>query len=332
MQHILNAEQFDTAQLAEIFNEADCFRAFDENIADRREVMGAHAGRVILTEFYEPSTRTRFSFEIAAAKLGIGVVSTENASVTSSAVKGETIEDTVRVFNEYGVDAIVLRTKEDGYAARAAAVSQTAIINGGDGKGEHPTQSVLDAYTIHEQLERLDGLNVLMAGDLAHGRTARSLAKLLSLYEGNHLTFLSTPELQIGEDIKAHLSERGTSFTETDDMYGALREADVAYWTRLQLERHKDKSSSMGQEHFILDDKALAVMRPRAIIMHPFPRVAEIPTSTDKNSRAKYFRQAGNGLYVRMALLNRIMTTLDSADNYSNDFTKNMNNRLVVTV
>jgi len=117
----------------------------------------------------------------------------ENGSVTSSAVKGETIEDTMRVFNEYGVDAIVLRTKEDGYAARAASVSKIAVINGGDGKGEHPTQAVLDMYTIQEQLNQLDWLNVVMGGDLAHGRTVRSLSKLLSLYPDNHISFLSTP-------------------------------------------------------------------------------------------------------------------------------------------
>jgi len=265
----------------------------------------------MLSEFYEPSTRTRFSFEIAATKLGVGVVSTENGSVTSSAVKGETIEDTMRVFNEYGVDAVVLRTKEDGYAARAASVSKIAVINGGDGKGEHPTQAVLDMYTIQEQLNQLDGLNVVMGGDLAHGRTVRSLSKLLSLYPDNHISFLSTPELQIGEDIKLHLKKNGTSFEETSDMYGVLSQADVVYWTRLQLERHSGKSLTMGQEHFILDAKALDVMPKDAIIMHPLPRIAEIPVSTDQDPRAKYFRQAGNGLYVRMAMLDRIMKKLD---------------------
>lgn len=332
MQHIINAEQFDTVQLAEIFMEADYFREHDSSIVDRRDVTAAHTGRIVLTQFYEPSTRTRFSFEAAATKLGIGVVSTENASVTSSAVKGEGIEDTVRVFNEYGVDAIVLRTKEDGHALRAANVSDTAIINGGDGKGEHPTQSVLDMYTIYEQLNRLEGINVVMAGDLAHGRTVRSLSRLLSLYPNNHITFLSTPELQIGEDIKAYLTERGTSFEETGDMHGALREADVAYWTRLQLERHNGNSASLGQEHFIFDETALAVLPKHAIIMHPLPRVTEIPTSTDLDPRAKYFRQAGNGLYVRMALLDRIMTSLDSAEEFSNPFSLKLSEDLAAQV
>jgi aspartate carbamoyltransferase catalytic subunit len=308
MQHILSAEQFDPGQLARLFALAHKFREQDQSIASRRKVMQTHRGRLMLSMFYEPSTRTRFSFEIAATKLGIGVVGTENAAEFSSAAKGESIEDTVRVFNEYGIDAISLRTKEDGHAARAAGVSNVAIINGGDGKAEHPTQAVLDMYTIEEQLGRLEGLNVVIGGDLAHGRTARSLARLLSMYPNNHISFVSTPELQIGKDIKVQLREHGTSFDETTDMHSALRTADVVYWTRLQLERHKgDKTLSVGQEHFVLDASALAVLPKEAIILHPLPRNKEIPVSTDQDPRAKYFRQAGNGLYVRMAMLDEIM-------------------------
>lgn len=310
MQHILSAEQFEPEQFVPLFEKATAFRESDQTIDSRQEVMQTHMGRIMLSMFYEPSTRTRFSFEIAAAKLGIAVVGTENAAEFSSAAKGETIEDTVRVFNEYGVDALSLRTKEDGHADRAASVSDVAVINGGDGKGEHPTQAVLDMYTIQEQLGRLEGLKVVMSGDLAHGRTVRSLAKLLARYPGNEISFLSTPELQIGQDIKLHLQEHGTKFEETTDVYDALREADVAYWTRLQLERHKHSSLSVGQDHFILDASALEVLPESAIIMHPLPRNEEIPTSTDADPRAKYFRQAGNGLYVRMAMLDEIMSRL----------------------
>lgn len=311
MPHILSAEQFQPEQLGEIFQQADNFREQDGNIGSRREVMGLHVGRVMLSTFYEPSTRTRFSFEIAAAKLGIAVVGTENAAEFSSAAKGESIEDTVRVFNEYGVDAISMRTKEEGHADRAASVSKVPIINGGDGKGEHPTQAALDLYTILEQVGRLDGLKTVIAGDLAHGRTARSLARLLSRYPNNHISFLSTPELQIGNDIKLQLAERHTSFDETSDTYSALREADVAYWTRLQLEWHEgDKALSVEQDHFVLDATALEILPPTAIILHPLPRNAEIPVSTDSDPRAKYFRQAGNGLYIRMAMLDNIMQQL----------------------
>src|SRR3990167_6691198 len=309
MLHILAAEQFDKAQLAELFVQADQFRLTDQVIADRREVMQRHFGRIMLSMFYEPSTRTRFSFGIAARKLGIAVEGTENAAEFSSAAKGESIEDTIRVFNEYGVDVINLRTKEEGHANRAASVSNVAIINGGDGKAEHPTQAVLDVYTIQNELGQLGDLRVVIGGDLANGRTARSLALFLSIYSGNHISFVSTPELQIGDDIKAKLTENGTKFEETAEMYDAIREANVVYWTRLQLERlQEDERLSVGQDRFVLDSIALEILPQEAIIMHPLPRQEEIPASTDADPRAKYFRQAGNGLYVRMAMLDDIVS------------------------
>jgi len=312
MKHILAAEQFDEIQLNELFQKADQFRETDSNILDRREVMQTHFGRIMLSMFYEPSTRTRFSFGIAARKLGITVEGTENAAEFSSAAKGESIEDTIRVFNEYGVDVINLRTKEEGHANRAASVSNVAIINGGDGKGEHPTQAVLDMYTIQHELGRLTDLNVVIGGDLAHGRTARSLAQLISRYSGNQISFVSTPELQIGTDIKARLTEDGTTFKETSEIYDALRTADVVYWTRLQLERlAKNEQLALQQNNFILDATALEVIPSHAIIMHPLPRQEEIPVSTDSDPRAKYFLQAGNGLYVRMGMLDILMQDLD---------------------
>lgn len=312
MKHVLAAEQFDREQMSELFVRADEFIESDAQIADRREVMQKHFGRLMLSMFYEPSTRTRFSFEIAAKKLGIEVVGTENASEFSSAAKGESIEDTIRVFNEYGVDAISLRTKEEGHASLAAGVSDVAIINGGDGKAEHPTQAVLDMYTIQNELGGLNGLNVVIGGDLAHGRTARSLALLLSKYSDNKISFVSTPELQIGNDIKVRLKEDGTKFDQTSEMYDALRDADVVYWTRLQLERlNPDEELSIGQEGFVIGPTALGLLPENAIIMHPLPRQDEIPTTTDADPRSKYFSQAGNGLYVRMAILDSIMSNLD---------------------
>lgn len=311
MRHILAAEQFNKEELSELFSQADQFRSTDQLISSRREVMQTHVGRIMLSMFYEPSTRTRFSFGIAAKKLGVAVEGTENAAEFSSAAKGESIEDTIRVFNEYGVDVINLRTKEDGHANRAASVSSVAIINGGDGKAEHPTQAVLDMYTIQSELGQLDNLNVAIGGDLAHGRTARSLSLLLSKYNGNKISFVSTPELQIRDDIRARLRDDGTSFEETTEMYDAIREADVVYWTRLQLERlDDDEKLSINQNQFVLDASVLEILPREAIIMHPLPRQAEIPTTTDSDPRAKYFRQAGNGLYVRMAMLDDILKEL----------------------
>lgn len=308
MQHILAAEQFNKDELQHLFVVAEEFRDHDQSIESRRKTLDLHRGRFMLSMFYEPSTRTRFSFEIAAKKMGMEVVGTENAAEFSSAAKGETIEDTIKVFNEYGVDCISLRTKEDGHAARAASVSEISVLNGGDGKGEHPTQAALDMFTINDELGRLDNLNVVLGGDLKHGRTVRSLAQLVSKYAGNKITFVSTPELQIGSDIKAKLTEDGTGFEETSEMFDALREADVVYWTRLQLERHQQTEISLNQSNFVLGAAALEVLPSDAIIMHPLPRQDEIPATTDADPRAKYFKQAGNGLYVRMAMLDTLMT------------------------
>lgn len=319
MRHILNAEQFEPAQLSELFAQADYFKETDKLLATRRENMRRHWGRIMLSMFYEPSTRTRFSFELAAKKLGMDVVGTENAAEFSSAAKGETIEDTVRVFNGYGADALSLRTKENGMAKRAADVATIAILNGGDGKGEHPTQAALDTYTIHSEFGRLDNLNVTIGGDLSHGRTARSLALLLSKYPGNDITFVSTPELRIGDDIKERLDATGTTYTETSGMsVESFGDSDVVYWTRLQLERldgfmSKDEAAEK-QKHYRIDSTTLDIIPEHAIIMHPLPRVDEIATVVDANPRARYFQQAWNGLYVRMAMLDRLMNEADQAE------------------
>lgn len=310
MRHILRADQFDHDELARLFGRAIFFMEQDQHIKTRRNTLKLHQGRIMVSMFYEPSTRTRFSFEIAAAKLGMAVIGTENAAEFSSAAKGETIEDTVRVLNEYGVDAICMRTKEDGHAARAAAVSNVAIINGGDGKAEHPTQAVLDAYTIYQQFGRLENLRIVMGGDLAHGRTVRSLARLLSTYKNNHIVFISTPELQMSGDVLDYLKKNSTTYEQTDDIQKAFTGADVVYWTRLQLERHSDAKLAHGAQAFMINASTLRYLPKKAIIMHPLPRVNEIAAEVDKDTRAVYFKQAGNGLYVRMAMLDAILKEL----------------------
>jgi aspartate carbamoyltransferase catalytic subunit len=305
--HVLAAEQFETERMEVLFKETDSLREQDESGREaRRELAGRYIGAQCCSLFYEPSTRTRLSFETAAAKFGMGVVSTENAREFSSAAKGETIEDTIQVLNQYNLDIIVMRHHETGAADKAAAVSEVPIFNAGDGKGEHPTQALLDTYTIHENFGRLDNLRIVMGGDLANGRTVRSLAQLMSRYGGNHITFVSTPELQIGEDIKTKLRERGTKFDETADMYEALRDADVVYWTRLQKER-LENPEAVPEGGFTLDQTALEVMPKEAMIMHPLPRVGEITQDVDSDPRARYFRQAGNGLYIRMALIDEAL-------------------------
>jgi aspartate carbamoyltransferase catalytic subunit len=305
--HVLSSEQFGAQELGVLFEQADEFR--DQLVADdmKRELATRHIGSKLCNLFYEPSTRTRLSFGYAADNLGVRVQGTENAREFSSAAKGETLEDTIRVINEYGVDIIVLRHHETGAAVRAASVSEAAIINAGDGQGEHPTQALLDAYTIQHSQGRLDNLRIVMGGDLKHGRTARSLAKLLSQYPNNHISFVTVPELQMSDDIKTRLEEDGTTYHETVEMYDAFRDADVVYWTRLQKER-LENPEVVPPSGFVIDAAVLEVLPSSSVIMHPLPRVGEIDPAIDHDPRAQYFKQAGNGLYIRMALIEQILS------------------------
>ena len=271
---------------------------------------GSHefAGRIMATLFYEPSTRTRFSFETAMHRLGGSVISTESAGEFSSVSKGETLEDTIRILNGYA-DVIVLRHSEVGGAARAAAVSRVPVINAGDGAGQHPTQALLDLYTIEKELGRVDGLGVAMVGDLAQGRTVRSLAYLLGKFDQIRIYFVAPPLLRMKEDIREHLSAHGVQYTEEDSLERVLPEVDVVYQTRVQKERFADRAAEYEQCRglYIISSESLKLMKPQAIVMHPLPRVGEITPEVDADPRAAYFRQAQNGLYVRMALLSAVL-------------------------
>ncbi len=307
MHHIISAEQFNTSEIIDLFHHADGLR--QECIDSQRELAQRHLGKQVCNLFYEPSTRTRISFDLASKKLGIEVSSTENASQFSSAIKGETLEDSVRVLDQYGFDAIIIRHPETGSAERAVGVvEKAAIINAGDGQGEHPTQSLLDLYTIWLKKHTLDKLNITIGGDLARGRTAKSLAKLISKFEDNTITFVSTEEYRIDDSTKNYLNGNDTKYLESSDMDVALADADVVYWTRMQQERSKITSGDIGNNpDFIIDQRALSQISEDAIIMHPLPRVNEIDPSVDKDSRAVYFEQAGNGLFIRMAILDSII-------------------------
>jgi aspartate carbamoyltransferase catalytic subunit len=302
MHHVLSAQQFCPEDLGTLFEHADHMRDMVQG-GGRRELAMTHIGRVVAPLFYQPSTRTRSSFESAAQRLGAGLTSTENAAEYSSAAKGETIEDTVRTMARYA-DIIVLRHPETGAVTRAAPFSRVPVINAGDGGGEHPTQALLDTYTILHERGTLEGLTVVMGGDLANGRTVRSLAQMLSLYPGNELRFVSVPELQMGDDVLASLDERGVDYSQTTDMHEALEGANVVYWTRLQRERLKDPDVG---SNYVIGQKALQVMPDDATIMHPLPRVGEIDVSVDADPRAKYFDQVENGLYIRMALIDQLL-------------------------
>lgn len=303
LHHIIEAQQFDVSTLTHLFQVA---KEMEKVVA--RGGITDYRNRVMATLFYEPSTRTRFSFETAMHRLGGAVISTENAAEFSSVAKGETLEDTIRILNGYA-DVIVLRHKEVGAAKRAAAVSRVPIINAGDGPGQHPTQALLDLYTIRMEIGTMDGLRIAMVGDLAQGRTVRSLAYLLSKFQDVRMFFVAPPLLKMKEDILGHLKERNVWYAEGTDLEKVLPEVDVVYQTRIQKERFGDRIADYERCRglYIINAHSLRLMRPKAIVMHPLPRLDEITMEVDSDPRAAYFRQAQNGLYVRMALLSLVL-------------------------
>lgn len=240
-------------------------------------------------------------------RLGGQVISTENAREFSSAIKGETIEDTVRIVAGYA-DAIVIRHYELGAARRAAAVSNVPILNAGDGPGEHPTQALLDLYTIQHELGRIDGLKIALVGDLRFGRTARSLSLLSCLTKGTELIFVSPPEVPMGPDIRRTLDAHGVRYRDETDLAKVLPEVDVVYQTRIQKERFATPDEyEAARGVYVLDRAAYDRLNPNATVLHPLPRVDEIATEVDNDPRSAYFRQAHNGVYVRMALLESVL-------------------------
>lgn len=315
MQHIISARQFDRAFLDKLFSRA---LRMEQLVKDghKKTLRRMCENRTLFSVFYEPSTRTRFSFQQAASLLGMTVQATENAGEFSSAIKGETLEDTIRVLAGYHPDVIVLRHPAEGSAKKAADVidnSQfnTRVINAGDGKGEHPTQALLDLYTIWKENysqqsgDRIDGKCVVIGGDIRHGRTARSLARLLArCYENVSITFVAPASLQAEDDLVQEISSAGVHVTCTPQLDAhVLRTADVVYWTRVQKERMDPRLYDEVKGRFIIGRDEIDMMPDSAIILHPLPRVDEITTEVDDDPRAAYFRQAENGLYVRMALL-----------------------------
>jgi aspartate carbamoyltransferase catalytic subunit len=302
LRHVVESQQFTRELLDDIFARADQIRD------DPHRAAGRLQGRIMAALFYEPSTRTRLSFESAMLRLGGQTMGTDNAREFSSAAKGETLEDTIRIVTGYA-DVIVLRHPEEGAARRAAAVSAVPIINAGDGKGQHPTQALLDVYTIRDELGRLDGVRVAMVGDLANGRTVRSLAYLLTRYRDVSVIFVAPPEVAMGADIKRHLDEHGVAWEETSELERVLPEVDVLYQTRIQKERFQDEALyRLVRGSYLIGRAEMERMRPDAILMHPLPRVDEISPEVDGDPRAAYFRQARNGVQIRMALLDAVLS------------------------
>lgn len=304
LKHIISTKQFlDTTILDKIFHIANDM----ENNDKENKLLPILNGKILASLFYEPSTRTRFSFESAMHKLGGRVISTESASHFSSVTKGESLRDTIRVISNYS-DVIVLRHHKQGSAKAAAEVSNVSIINAGDGIGEHPTQALLDLYTIKKEFGRIDNIKIAMVGDLLYGRTIHSLLHLLTLYKNIKIFLVSPPELKLPDEYKEYLRNKNIDFEETINIKDIIDKVDILYMTRIQKERFKSEQEyNQLKGYYVINKKLLNKMKKSCVIMHPLPRVNEISTDIDEDERAAYFRQAKNGLYIRMALLKMIL-------------------------
>ncbi|XP_067677512.1 multifunctional protein CAD-like [Haliotis asinina] len=295
--HVLTVMGFNREQLHQIFNLAHNFRVA---VMRDRPLDYILKGKVMASLFYEVSTRTSCSFSAAMQRLGGAVVALNDA--TSSSKKGETLQDTVAMMSGYA-DIIVIRHPEPGAVSTAAGASRKPVINAGDGTGEHPTQALLDVFTIREEIGTVNGLTITMVGDLKNGRTVHSLARLLTLYRVN-LRYVSPRFLQMPEDVQQLVRSRGIRQEVFNSLEEALSDTDVLYMTRIQKERFtslQEYEQACGQ--FIVTPEVMTKAKKKMVVMHPLPRVFEISSSFDSDPRAAYFRQAENGMYVRMSLL-----------------------------
>jgi aspartate carbamoyltransferase catalytic subunit len=299
LRHVLESQQFTVPLLMELFDRA---RRMERIVARGGTLDYQH--KIMATLFYEPSTRTRISFEAAMHRLGGRVCSTEEAKAFSSEVEGEQLEDSIRIIAGYS-DVIVLRHPEKGGAARAASVSRVPVINAGDGSGgQHPTQALLDLYTIFRERKTLDGLTIAMVGELDRGRTVRSLAYLLSKFERVKMYFVSPSEVQMQHDILDHLDEHNVWYAQETELDRVIGAVDVIYTTQIRPGRMPDQERL---KKYFMDATVLQKVKQNAMIMHPLPRTLELDKAVDDDPRAFYFQQATNGIYVRMALLTMVL-------------------------
>ncbi|MFA6353931.1 MAG: aspartate carbamoyltransferase [Candidatus Paceibacterota bacterium] len=300
MSNIISAGQFNKKELEKILKRT----AVMEEQCKNGKVKKLLKDKIIACMFFEPSTRTRLSFETAALKLGAQVISVENAMSNSSAFKGESIEDTARMLGSYA-DIVVIRHPKEGSVTQATKVIKKPIINAGDGSNEHPTQALLDLYTIKKHLGRLNNLNIAFGFDPKHSRTIRSLAFLLSFFKNNHFTFICPKALNPSPKFLQDLKKIGTSFKIIDNLSN-FNKYDIFYANRLQGERFKNKKEFEKYRRVLIITKKL-VQGSKTLIMDPLPRIDEIEVEVDSLPNAIYFDQAQNGLYLRMALLLNVL-------------------------
>jgi aspartate carbamoyltransferase len=298
---IVAVKQFDKNDLAILFKEADRLRTAIE----QGQVITSLKGKIMANLFYEPSTRTSSSFAAAIQRLGGGLIPINDVQY-SSVTKGENLEDTVRTLEQYS-DLIVLRHHQKGQADVAAAVTRKPIINAGDGAGEHPTQALLDLYTILRECGQIEGLTITMVGDLKYGRTVHSLVHFLSMY-GVKVIFVSPDSLRMPRVYIDELKAQGIAQTETGNLESVMAQTDVLYMTRIQKERFESEAAYQAVKGvYVLTPEIMKLGKKSLKIMHPLPRVDEIAPEVDQDPRAAYFREVENGMYVRMALLNLVL-------------------------
>ncbi len=294
MRHLTEISDFSIEEISRLISVSRDIMTNEQSYID------AMKGKVMATLFYEPSTRTKFSFEAAMQRLGgtvIGFTGTQNTSVS----KGETLKDTVRMVAAYS-DLIVMRHFEVGAPMQAAKVATVPVVNAGDGGNQHPTQTLTDILTISQEKGRLDNLNIVIVGDLKYGRTVHSLVKAMSRYQNNKFYFVSPKELKMPDYIKNLLDE--SQYEELENLDEAIQKADVLYMTRVQRERFEyAEQYERLKDVYILDTNKMAHASNEMIVLHPLPRVNEIAEDVDDDPRAKYFQQAKYGMYARMALI-----------------------------
>ena len=300
MRNLIDITDFSVDEVTDILDLADKMIA---NPADYRDSL---RGRILATLFFEPSTRTRLSFESAMLSLGGSVLGFSSADSTSTS-KGETLSDTIRVVSGYS-DIIAMRHPKEGAPMAASMTAGVPIINAGDGGHNHPTQTLTDLLTIRRAKGRLNNMVVGLCGDLKFGRTVHSLIGAMSRYEGITFVLISPPELKVPAYITRELSDKGIPFMEVETMEEVMEQLDVLYMTRVQKERFFNEADYIRlKDTYILDPEKMRTAKSDMIVMHPLPRVNEISTKLDSDPRAAYFTQARNGRFVRMALIKTLL-------------------------
>ena len=300
MRHLIDITDFSVEEITAVLNLAD------EMIARPADYRDAMRGRILATLFFEPSTRTRLSFESAMLSLGGSVLGFSSAD-SSSTAKGESLTDTIRTVGCYS-DIIAMRHPKEGAPMAASFRSPVPIINAGDGGHNHPTQTLTDLMTIRREKGRLDSMVIGLCGDLKFGRTVHSLIGAMSRYEGIRFVLISPPELKVPAYITRTLSDQGIPFTEVESMEEVMPQLDVLYMTRVQKERFFNEADYIRlKDTYILDPEKLRAARADLSIMHPLPRVNEISVRVDDDPRAVYFKQVRNGRFVRMALIRTLL-------------------------